>query len=194
VVTLVGRVSERKGQTLLVRAVGLLPPALRQRVRVLIVGDVFRGNEEAKDRVAEETVRTGLEKQVMILGFRSDIPAIMAASDVVTIPSLLPESAPTVALEAMAASRPVIASSVGGLPEIIADGITGLLIPAGDAEELAAALTATLENETMRTGMGRAGRRRLEEVFGVAAFEDAINGAVERAVDVRERDARTTCD
>jgi glycosyltransferase involved in cell wall biosynthesis len=82
------------------------------------------------------------------------------------VPSVWPEPCPTVLLEAMAAGRAVVASSVGGIPELVVDGETGLLVPPGDAAALRHALQRMLDDPTLRRRMGAAGRKRVEQFRG----------------------------
>lgn len=125
----------------------------------LLVGDgVVRVEREADARAL------GLEKNVRFLGFRRDVPALLAASGLLVHPSLQ-EGFCNALLEAMAASRPVVATDVGGNAEAVVEGQTGLLVPAGDADRLAAAILNVLGRPDRGEAMGRAGRRRVEERF-----------------------------
>src|SRR5206468_11016146 len=100
--------------------------------RFLVVGD----GEERK-RLEEQATRLGLRQAVVFLGARDDVPRLLAAADVYVHPSLF-EALPTSLLEAMATGLPVVATRVGGVPEIVAHGRTGLLVEAGRPDELAA--------------------------------------------------------
>jgi glycosyltransferase involved in cell wall biosynthesis len=103
---------------------------------------------------------------VIFLGNREDVPRLMAASQVVLVPSLesAKEGFGRVAMEAMAMEKPVVASRTGGLPEVVTEN-TGILVPPGDAQALAEALDRLLEDGELRRELGRAGRRRVEELF-----------------------------
>ena len=90
----------------------------------------------------------------------------LAHLDVLVAPSLR-EGLPTVLLEGMALERPVVASRVGGVPEIVDDGVSGLLVPAGAPDELGQAIDLMLRDEGKRLEMGRAGRERVVERFGL---------------------------
>jgi hypothetical protein len=92
---------------------------------------------------------------------------------VVTLPSLA-EGLPMAILEAMACARPVVATSVGGTPEAVLDGVTGLLVPVNDAEALGAAVIRLLRDPQLARSMGEAGRRRVEAHFTVERFLRAI--------------------
>ncbi len=106
---------------------------------------------------------------VELLGERHDVPAILAAADVFVLSSLS-EGMPISILEAMAAGLPVVASAVGGVPEVVIDGETGLLVPPDDAPALANALRRLLADAGLRRRLGAAGRRRAEERFDLPRF------------------------
>jgi glycogen(starch) synthase len=101
------------------------------------------------------------------------VAPLMAASTLVLIPSRW-EALPLVALEAQAAGRPVVASRVGGLPEALADGETGCLVPPDSPSHLADAVTALLETRATLVRMGAAARERAARVFGLARCVDAF--------------------
>jgi glycosyltransferase involved in cell wall biosynthesis len=108
----------------------------------------------------------GLQDSVRFLGTRRDIPQLLSLLDVVALPSL-EEGFPNAVLEAMAAGKPVVATRVGGVPEAVIHGETGLLVPAADAGALADAITALLDNPVRAERMGRAGRERAATTFGL---------------------------
>jgi glycosyltransferase involved in cell wall biosynthesis len=107
-----------------------------------------------------------LDPFVRFWGFRKDIPEILAQVDILVVPSLQ-EPFGKIIIEAMAMKNPVIASRVGGIPEIIVDGQTGILVPPGNAEALRLALASLLENRAMREKMGIEGRKRVEQRFSI---------------------------
>ena len=154
VIAMVGRlVSAQKGQDLLLRA---MPEIRRQcpEALLLIAGD-------GPDRAALESLaqELGLGAAVRFLGRRDDVPALLAASDVVAVPSVVAEAFGLTALEGMAAGRPVVAFASGGLPELVRDGETGILVPTGDAAGLARAIRQLLTEPALRDRLGAAGRR-----------------------------------
>ena len=138
--------------------------------RFLLVGD-------GTDRAALEAFarELGLGERATFTGFRRDVPEILAHSAVVVQPSLTPALSNSV-LEAMAARVPVIATAVGGNPELVQDGLTGLLVPPGDPRAIARALEILLANPGLRERLGRAGRRRVVERFSL----ERLTGASER--------------
>ena len=108
----------------------------------------------------------GVADQVSFEGFCADVPALLADLDVFVLPSLW-EGFGLVLLEAMAAGRPIVASAVGPIPEIVVDGETGLLVPPGDPDALARAVVRVLRAPDLAAHLGRAGRARVEAHFGL---------------------------
>jgi glycosyltransferase involved in cell wall biosynthesis len=155
-VALVGVLERRKGHHLLLEA------ALRAagQLRYVFCG---AGSEEAALRAQARP----LGARVRFLGFRTDVADVLAAADVAVLPSLH-EGLGVAALEAMAAARPVIASRVGGLGEVMAGGEAGILIPPGDATALADALADLAADPALRHRLGVAGRRRVVERHAAA--------------------------
>src|SRR6185369_6891690 len=135
----------------------LLAALRRERpdVQGVIVGD---GPLRAEvERAAREA---GLAASCRLLGERADVAALLAALDVFVLSSVS-EGFPFVVLEAMAMERPVVATAVNGVPEIVEDGTTGRLVPRGDGRALLGAALDTLARPDAARAMGRAGRRRV---------------------------------
>jgi glycosyltransferase involved in cell wall biosynthesis len=105
-----------------------------------------------------------LEKHVFLPGFRADVLGFLRAFDLFVMPSLL-EGLGTSLLDAMAASKATVATRTGGIPEVVADGETGLLVAPRDAAALAGAIVTLLKNEALRATMGRAGLDRVTRLF-----------------------------
>jgi teichuronic acid biosynthesis glycosyltransferase TuaC len=103
--------------------------------------------------------------KVFFLGFHQDVDAFMEKIDLLVVPSIAQESFGMVILEAMKHSKPVICSDFGGMKEVVEDGVTGLVVPAGDEQALAQAITKLLANKEMRRQMGAAGYQRLKKLF-----------------------------
>jgi glycosyltransferase involved in cell wall biosynthesis len=120
--------------------------------RFLIVGEGV-GFESICSRVRD----LGLEDAVVLTGFRRDIPEIIAACDVVAVPSIRSEGIPQVVLQAFAVRRPVVATAVGGIPEVVRDEETGLLVPPGDRAALALAILALLQFPARAARLAEAG-------------------------------------
>jgi len=132
--------------------------AQRPDARFLIVGDGI-GFDEVRRRVRE----MDLERVVLMTGFRRDIPEVLAALDVLVLPSIRSEAASQVIPQALAVGTPVVATTVGGSGELIRDGATGRLVPPGDAAALAAAILATLADPQASRAMARRGQALVRE-------------------------------
>lgn len=165
-VALVGRLSDWKGQDVLIHALAEIPLVERGAV-ALLAGDAAPGTGDLPHRLEMLAGRLGVAERVRWLGFRRDVDDVWAAADVVVVPSTRPEPLGLVAMEAAAAGLPVVASAHGGVAEVVRDGETGLLVPPGDASALAAAVRVLADDPELAARMGEAGRRRVEEHFGV---------------------------
>ena len=162
VIGTVGRLAEVKNQLLLISAVGNLVsqrPALKNRIRIVLVGD-----GPLYDRVQQEVIQKGLSDLVWMPGDREDVPALMQLMDIFVLPSLAEGISNTV-LEAMATGLPVIATNVGGNPELVIDGENGRLVPVGDNQRLAEVIAELVDNPEVRLSMGRKGLDRVKSTF-----------------------------
>lgn len=156
VVAVLGRISGWKGQDVLVRALGQPALAGHADVVALVAGEPWRGEERHLRALHEIARALGVEARVHHVGFREDPAAVYGAADVVAVPSKQPDPFPNAALEAAAAGCCVVASSHGGLPEIIQDGRTGVLVAPGDAVALADALAQLRADPARRATLGAA--------------------------------------
>ncbi len=125
---------------------------------------VWVGTGPQEHQLREATRREGLGRRVHLLGRRTDVPDLLAAPYALVLPSLF-EGLPLVALEAMAAGRPVIGTAVQGTSEAVQDGVTGHLVRPADPAALAAALLELLASPATAARWGAAGRRRFQECF-----------------------------
>jgi glycosyltransferase involved in cell wall biosynthesis len=136
-------------------------------IRALVVGDdLFGDHPRYKEELTDHCRNLGIEDRISFTGYRRDIRRVMAAIDILVLPSRN-EPFGRVILEAMATGRPVIATDVGGPPEIVKDGETGLLIPADESQRLAEALVYLIRAPELRARMGSAGRQRVRECFDI---------------------------
>src|SRR5581483_87601 len=133
----------------------------RPDVRFAIVGD-----GECRAALEAEARALGLDGVVHFLGWRRDLPAVYADLDVVCLASLN-EGSPVALIEAMAAARPVVATAVGGVPEVVRDGISGLLVPPRDPQALAAAVGEVLARPDRARLLGLAARDAVYPKYGV---------------------------
>lgn len=144
----VGFLTEQKDHATLVRAVARLAPLLGNQPFLCVVA----GSGHLKDALTEQIAAAGLTGRLVLLGLRSDIPACLAAADIFVMSSAY-EGLGTSILDAMHSGLPVAATAVGGIPEMVRDGQTGLLSPPGDSEGLAANLARLILDEKLRKSL-----------------------------------------
>jgi len=158
VVATLSRLSREKGIEVLIDAAARVH-AQRPDVVFVVAG-------EGPDRpvLEAQVARLGLEGTVKLAGFHSDVWSVLAASDIFCLASHS-EGMPSALLEAMAASKPIVATAVGGVPEAIADGLSGRLVKPGDADGLAQVLLGLISNRADALRLGHAARRAMEERF-----------------------------
>lgn len=156
----IARLEPVKGTDVFLRAAALVA-AHRPDARFLVVGD-------GSQRASLETLASqlGLDGRVAFMGVLAPATPVLARLDVVVVPSRS-EGLPMLVLEAMALERPVVASAVGGISEVVADGETGLLVPPDDPRSLAAAVLELLEDTGRAAAMGRAGLSRVIDHFSL---------------------------
>jgi glycosyltransferase involved in cell wall biosynthesis len=160
----IGRLCDVKGQRELIEALAWLPEA-----RLVLVGaDVERGGafQTELEGVAR---RAGVRDRVVFAGHRDDAAQLLDELDLLVLPSWT-EGLPLTVLEAMARGRAVVATPVGGTPEVVADGETGVLVPPRDPRALAEAIGRLLADPELRGRMGRAGRERVAQRFSEEAM------------------------
>jgi len=167
VVGFVAKLWEGKGHAVLIEAI---PDIIREvpRVKFMFVGEGYL--KKLLERIVK---KKGLQENVIFTGFREDIPQITALFDVAVLPSFY-EGLGRSLLEAMALSKPVVATSVGGIPFIVRDGENGLLVPANDSSALAFALIRLLKDSSLRRSMGEKGRIQITERFSVKAMVEQV--------------------
>jgi glycosyltransferase involved in cell wall biosynthesis len=156
----VGRLALQKGQRHLIAAMPLLLE------RVPRAHAIIAGGGDLEDFLKELANEMGIAERVHVLGPRKDVPELMHAIDVFAMPSIW-EGFGLVLLEAMAAGRPIVASRVATIPEVVVDGETGILVPAGDPLALAEALATLADQPRLARQYGEAGRERLRSRFSI---------------------------
>ena len=169
VVGTVGRLQDVKNQAGLVDAFAALKAMLpaQPQARLVIVGDgPLRAQLEAK------VVQAGLADAVTLTGARNDIADLMRGFSVFALSSIA-EGTPVTLLEAMACALPVVSTAVGGIPELVQDGVTGTLVPPGDVAALASALARYAADPGLAARHGAAGRERIENHYSVSAMVQA---------------------
>jgi glycosyltransferase involved in cell wall biosynthesis len=156
----VGRLALQKGQRHLIAA---MPRLLERAPRTHAV---IAGGGDLEDYLRELAEEVGVAERVHVLGPRKDVPALMHAIDVFAMPSIW-EGFGLVLLEAMAAARPIVASRVATIPEVVLDGETGVLVPPGDPVALADALADLANDAVLAKQLGTAGSERLRRYFSI---------------------------
>jgi len=167
---LVASLSAAKDPSTFVRAIDVARrevPALH----ALIVGD-----GPLRESLASEISALGLDRIVHLTGFRTDPEALEAAASVVVLTSRSLEGTPGVLLDALALGKPIVATNVGGVPEVIEDGVSGLIVPIGDADSLGHAIARVVREPALAAVLG-AGARARAPMF-------SIENTVERTMDV----------
>ncbi|MBK8276993.1 MAG: glycosyltransferase [Nitrospira sp.] len=163
VIGTVGNLYPIKGQSFLIRA---MPTIVRScPTAVLLVA----GRGELREALQAEADALGVSAHVRFLGYRDDVPTLLQGFDVFVLPSLS-EGLPFSALEAMATGKPVVATRVGGTPEVIVDGTTGYLVPPEDSHELAEKILALLCDTSRARLFGQEGIRRVEKAFSLCVM------------------------
>ena len=167
IVGVVGRLELEKGHPTLLEAWPMVLEAV-PHAYLMIVGEGSR-----LDALQDIVRDLGLDDHVVFTGRRDDIPAVTAAFDVAVLPSYREAQGLTI-LEAMALSRPVVASNVGGIPEMIQDRINGLLVPPQDPPALASAIVRLLQDHPLADMLGRAGHDMTHDRFCVQIMVNAV--------------------
>lgn len=183
----VGRLSPEKGFGKLVECAAML------RERGMDVGFVLVGEGPEREALEREIARARLAGRFILAGFRKDVDRLIPHADLL-VQSSFTEGMPNVVLEAMAASVPVVATSVGGTPEVVDDGVTGLLVRPGRADALAAGVTAVLADEVNRLRMGHAAHERVRRDFTFAAQSAAYQQLLDRLAGTRGQEPAVTAE
>ncbi|MCK4322989.1 MAG: glycosyltransferase family 4 protein [Armatimonadetes bacterium] len=165
VLLMVSRLTPWKGHMTLLEAVALLADRW-PRLKLVIVGEVAFWEADYEQQLKQRAAELGLTEQVIWTGFRSDVPQLLRLCDIFVLPSVR-EPFGRVIIEAMATGRPVVATESGGVPEIVVDGQTGLLVPPNDADLLAEAIEALLTDQECAQQMGAEGLARAHRFFSV---------------------------
>jgi glycosyltransferase involved in cell wall biosynthesis len=167
VLTTVAVLRLQKGIQYMIRG---LPAVLASRPHTYYL---VAGNGSHRDVLVEEAHRSGVGERVIFAGMRKDVPRLLAASDIFVLPTLT-EALPTVLAEAMAARLPIVASRVGGIPEMITDEQNGCLVESGDVNQLVAACVHLLNDPERRAAMGAKGWEVVDRKFNIERQVDRL--------------------
>jgi glycosyltransferase involved in cell wall biosynthesis len=190
-VGLVAHLTPWKGHDVFLSIASALAGSRRRPRFVIAGGAIYETNGHAgyAEALRERATRLGLSGHVSFLGARDDVSEILGGVDVLVHTPTAPEPFGRVLAEAMAVGRPVVASRCGGIPEVVEDGVTGVLVSPGDVDGFTSAVVRLLEDPGRCAELGRAGRQRAEALFGteayvariVAAYRDIIAGRATRS-------------
>lgn len=166
VIGISSRFDTEKGHEYFLKAAKIVL-AKHKNIKFLVVGSgVFKEHIERENYLKTYTEKLGISNNVIFTGFLNGMQNIYAAMNVLVLASFA-EPFGRVTFEAMACGKPVIGTNIGGTPEIVIDGKTGILIPPKDENKLAEAVIKLLDNQEMMRQMGKAGRKRVEELFSI---------------------------
>ena len=119
--------------------------------------------------------------RVTLLGHRTDVPNVLASLDVLVLPSYAHEGIPQIILQAQAMECPVVATTIGGIPEVVEDGVTGLLVPPRDAAALAKKIAAILDDPDLDASLGQAARANIEKHYRLDALGETLLALYEKS-------------
>jgi glycosyltransferase involved in cell wall biosynthesis len=173
-VALVGMISvlrSWKGHGTFLEAAANLLGDKGRRVHFVIAGD-GPAREEWTQFIKQEPWKGN----VTLLGHRADVPNVLASLNVLVLPSYAHEGIPQIILQAQAMARPVVATTIGGIPEVVEDGATGLLVPPRDAGALAEKIRAILDDPALAKRLGQAARAQIEKSYSLDAMGGRLLG------------------
>lgn len=170
------RLSPWKGQHVLIEAL----PHCPDDVTILLVGDALFGEQDYATQLRQQAAALGLEHRVQFLGFRSDVPPLMAACDLVVHTSTAPEPFGRVIVEAMLCQRPVVAAAAGGAVELVDPGQTGWLCPPGDPQKLAEIITTCRDQPEQAAKIAQNAQTQALQKFSVANVNQQIKQLLEQ--------------
>src|SRR5215472_12185151 len=176
----VARFAEQKNHALLLKAFAQ-GPSFHPNAHLILVGEGV-----LREQLGEQARNLGLDGQIHFLGLRTDIPDVLAAMDVFVLSSDW-EGNPLSMMEAMASGLPIVSTAVGGVPDLIANGREGFLVPPGDVRGFSGAMTFLLRDLETRRSMGTAAARRAKENFDVSKMDRAYEQLYENLIDHTHR-------
>ncbi len=157
-----GRLSTEKGHRYLVEAIAKCHPSNKK------IYYMFCGEGPCLEELKKQSQRLGVENRCLFVGFQRDLQKIFRAMDLFVLPSLT-EGLPNVVLEAFSWAKPVVVTPVGGVPELVEEGVNGMFVPPQNSDLLAEAMTRILDEPQMRHKMGLAGFDTVKKDFGFVA-------------------------
>jgi glycosyltransferase involved in cell wall biosynthesis len=180
VVMVIGRLRREKGHAYLIDAIDDVRKKIPD-IELIIVGE---GEEEK--RLKDKAKKLSLTDTVHFTGVREDVPALLALAELVVLPSLW-EGMPNCLLEAMNAGKPIVATRVGGIPEVVIDGDTGILVPPRDSKALKEAIIKILSRREEAQEMGMRGKKRVVQCFPLEKSIHATETIYQESLSKRAR-------
>ncbi|MBN2730614.1 MAG: glycosyltransferase family 4 protein [Bacteroidales bacterium] len=170
-VALIGRIKpSHKGQLFLLEAISKMDKSVKVLSHFYLVGSVVKGQEYMQSKVEDSISKFGMSNCVEIIPFVKEISSVYKAMDIIVVPSLCEDPFPTTILEGMFWSKPIVATRVGGVPEMIENQATGYIIEKNNAQMLCEKLTFLIQSPELRVKMGNEGRKRFEAFFTEESF------------------------
>ena len=176
----IGRIIPQKGQKVLLRAI----PGVLQRYPetfFLIIGDIFLGEEAYRNELFEIIEQNNLMEKVRLTGFREDMRDVLRSLDIVVFPSVSPEAFPLTILEAMVLKKTVIASNIGGVKEIILEGVNGVLVEPNRPEQITEKILYLFDHQAVCDRMGEKAKEWVEQEFSLKDYVQAMEKAFREA-------------
>lgn len=182
---IIGQITPRKGQLELLRAFAAALPRLPQAVLLIVGAPLFNQDHEYLRELERTAAALGISEQVKFTGARQDVPAVMQALDLLVLNSRV-EPFSLVLLEAMACGAPILATAVGGVPELVVHGVNGWLVPARSAAALTGALVTLGNDRALREGLALTGQRDVAPGFAAEKYLHQIEGLYQRVAEQAE--------
>jgi glycosyltransferase involved in cell wall biosynthesis len=183
VIGMIANLHPSKGHLCFLRAAKLLKDQFSRALRFVIVGRKLETQRSYAARIEVEIRRLGLVNDVIMTGYRSDIPDLLGSMDILVVPSVW-EPLGVVVMEGMAMQKPVVATNAGGIPEMITNGVDGLLFPPQDDVALAECVAKLIKDPTLRVYISSNARRKVLEKFApeisVKAYERLYESMMEK--------------
>ena len=172
VIGIVGNLRPIKNHMMFIEGMARILPQYPD-IRAIIVGQSFSEESDLSEQIFERTNTLGLANQMVLTGFRDDVPELMHCLDIFCLTSRS-EGVPNVIMEAMAAGCPVIATRVGGIPDLVKDGENGLLVESEDVDGFAQAVNFLLNNPECAARLGRNGRTLVSRLYNCQTIADQL--------------------
>ncbi len=169
-----------KGHLTLLEAVAMLRK--KRPIHLAIAGE-----GPMRRDLPREIERLQLGDSVTLLGHRTDVPNLLASLDVLALPSYAHEGIPQIILQAQAMARPIVATRIGGIPEVVEDGKTGLLVERKDSQALAEAIGRLLDDPAFARGLGQNGRQQIEAKYSLDAMGERLLALYEATITAAPR-------